>query len=126
MTSGLPSGSILIVEDEPIVRMLVVDHLTDLGYATIEAQDAPSALPVLEGEGDIALLLTDVGLPGMDGRQLAEAARGIRPDLRILFATGDAHGVTTWPGYSPDTMDLVGKPFDMDDLAGKVEALMRG
>jgi CheY-like chemotaxis protein len=89
-----PAGrgeTVLVVDDEPSVRMLVGDVLEGLGYAAIEAADSISGLSVLQSEIRVDLLITDVGLPGgMNGRQLAEVARRIRPDLPVLFMTGHA------------------------------------
>jgi CheY-like chemotaxis protein len=115
------SEPILVVEDEPIVRMLVVDYLGELGYDTIEAVDAPSALDVLRGPGAIRLMLTDVGLPGMDGHELAGRARELRPGLKILFATG-------YGGSDPAMAEaaVVGKPFNIEELAAKIRAMMEG
>jgi CheY-like chemotaxis protein len=116
--------SILVVEDEPIVRMLVVDQLDDLGYRTVEAQDGHQALVLLRERGRFDLLLTDVGLPGMDGRELASAARDLQPDLKILFATGYAASHATMLGLPAPGMDLVGKPFDTDELARRIRGLL--
>lgn len=80
----------LIVEDDPAVRVLVSQVLSELGYAFVEAADADSALPIIESSQRIDLLISDVGLPGMNGRQLAEIGRQIRPDLKVLFITGYA------------------------------------
>src|SRR3954466_1229099 len=77
--------TILVVEDEALVRMLMVQTLTEKGYRVIEARESESAIRVLESDMKIDLLATDVGLPGMNGRQLAEAARMLRPDISVLF-----------------------------------------
>lgn len=122
--SRTTDAMILVVEDEPIVRMLVVDQLGDLGYRTVEAQDASEALALLRRGGRFDLMLTDVGLPGMSGRDLAEAARELRPDLRILFATGYSGGHTSELGLPARGMDFVGKPFDMDELARRIRSLL--
>jgi CheY-like chemotaxis protein len=120
---GAETESILVVEDEPMVRMLVVDFLNELGYATMEAKDAPAALPFLQGKAPIHLLLTDVGLPGMNGHQLAVEARQLRPGLKILFATG--YGETGGRSASiTEGTDLVGKPFDLDELGLKVRRMI--
>jgi CheY-like chemotaxis protein len=120
----MAESTILVVEDEPIVRMLVVDFLSELGYAILEAKDANVALPILRSDQPIDLLLTDVGLPGMDGRQLAEAARGLRPGLKVLFATGYAEGAGRRNDFVVTGTDLVSKPFDLDHLAEKVAQLI--
>ena len=117
--------TVLVVDDEPTVRMLVTEVLQDLGYAAVEAGDAPSGLKVLQSDARIDLLVTDVGLPGgMNGRQMADAARVTRPDLKVLFITGYVH--TAAPdGASADALEpgmaLIGKPFALDALAAKEE-----
>jgi CheY-like chemotaxis protein len=124
--SQTTDATILVVEDEPIVRMLVVDQLGDLGFHTAEAQDASEALALL-GRGDrFDLMLTDVGLPGMNGRELAEAARGLQPDLKVLFATGYSGGHEGELGLPAIGMGLVGKPFEMDELARRIRSLLEG
>jgi CheY-like chemotaxis protein len=90
--SESPNGAtVLVVDDEPTVRMLITDVLEDAAYTVIEAIDAAAALLVIRSAAKIDLLITDVGLPGgMNGRQMADAAREMRPDLKILFITGYA------------------------------------
>ncbi|MBZ9936251.1 response regulator [Mesorhizobium sp. BR1-1-16] len=119
------TGTILVVEDEPILRMVMSDHLGDLGYATIEAEDARAALPVLGGDLPIALMITDVDLPGMDGRALADQARAMRPGLGILFSTGDVAGIRLWPGFDAATMRAIGKPFEVEDLMHAISSLLK-
>ena len=81
----------LVVDDEPTIRMLISDVLSEGGYTVIEAEDGPSAMRFLQSDARIDLLITDVGLPGgMNGRQVADAARTSRPDLKVLFVTGRA------------------------------------
>ncbi len=83
--------TVLVVDDEPTVRMLVTEVLEDLGYTAIEAADGPAGLKVLRSDVRIDLLVTGVGLPGgMNGRQVADAGRAVRPELRVLFITGYA------------------------------------
>jgi len=86
---------VLVVEDEATVRDLVVDLLQELGYRAVEASDGPSGLKLLQSDMRIDLLVTDVGLPGLNGRQLADHARGARPDLKVLFMTGYAENATS-------------------------------
>ncbi len=117
--------TVLVVDDEPTVRMLVGDVLSDLGYAAIEAEDGPSGLKVLEGRARVDLLVTDVGLPGgMNGRQVADAARVLRPDLKVLFITGYAENAAVGNGHLDPGMAVLTKPFAMDELAAKVRALI--
>ncbi|GHD09260.1 hypothetical protein GCM10016234_09840 [Tianweitania populi] len=125
MTVATGSGTILVVEDEVLVQMLIVDYLNDLGYETIEANDAQRALSIIESDQTIDLLLTDVGLPGMNGRELAERARTVRPELKVLFATGYAEGATSRQGFLAPGMDMVAKPFDLDKFGEKVNAMLK-
>uniref|UniRef100_UPI0025E4B06F PAS domain-containing sensor histidine kinase n=1 Tax=Phenylobacterium sp. TaxID=1871053 RepID=UPI0025E4B06F len=116
---------VLVVEDEPSVRNLVVDVLTERGYATLEAADGPAGLSILEGPSKIDLLITDVGLPGLNGRQLADAARGRRPDLPILFMTGYAENAAIAGGFLEAGMEMITKPFAIDIFNGRVSDILR-
>ncbi len=101
--------------------------LADLGYAAIEAEDGPSGLKVLQSDARVDLLVTDVGLPGgMNGRQVADAARVLRPDLKVLFITGYAENAVVGNGHLDPGMQVLTKPFAMDDLAAKIRALIAG
>lgn len=115
---------LLVVEDEPDVRMLVVDVLKDLGYRVEVACDSDEALPILQGAEPIDLLVTDVGLPGLNGRQLAEIARQHRPGLKVLFVTGYAKEAEVRRDFLDDGMDLLTKPFSIDELAQRVRGLI--
>jgi PAS domain S-box-containing protein len=118
---------VLIVDDEPAVRTLVVDVLADLGYEAIEAADGASGLAILESKVRIDLLVTDVGLPkGMNGRQLADAARVGRPDLKILFITGYAENAVVGNGHLEPGMHLLTKPFAIDVLASRIRDVIAG
>ncbi len=117
--------TILVVDDEPLVRMLAVEELEDLGYTVLEAGDAASALKILDTVKAIDLLITDVGLPGgMNGRQLADAARTSRPDLQILFITGYAENAVLNHGHLDQGMQLMTKPFQLDAFAQRVKSLV--
>lgn len=119
------NGTILVVDDEPTVRMLVVDVLEDLGYTAIEADDAVSGLKVLESDARIDLLLTDVGLPnGMNGRQMADAARQGRPGLKVLFITGYAENSLLTNGRLDPGMAILTKPFAVDVLTARVREMI--
>ncbi len=115
---------VLVVEDEPDVRMLVVDVLKDLGYRVQVACDSHEALLVLQGAEAIDLLVTDVGLPGLNGRQLAEVARQHRPGLKVLFMTGYAREAQVRGDFLDDGMELLTKPFSIDELARRVSRLI--
>ncbi|MBU0564373.1 MAG: response regulator [Gammaproteobacteria bacterium] len=121
-----PTGAgetILVVEDEPVVRSLVVEVLNELGYETLEAGEASEALCITESEQRIDLLISDVGLPGMNGRQLADIARQQRPGLKVLFATGYAESFAANDFLGPD-MAVITKPFAIDVFASKVGEML--
>lgn len=115
---------VLVVEDEEPVRMLVIDVLQELGYSTLEAGDGKAALPHLQSEERIDLLVSDVGLPGLNGRQLAEMARQYRPDLRVLFMTGYAPDAQDRGDFLGVGMDMMTKPFTVDELALRVRTML--
>ena len=105
--------------------MLVVEVLEELGYCAIEAGDGPAGLKILQSDVRIDLLVTDVGLPGgMNGRQMADAARIGRPDLRILFITGYAENAVVGNGHLDPGMHVMTKPFAMEALAGRIKDLI--
>jgi PAS domain S-box-containing protein len=119
------TGCILVVDDEPTVRMLVVEVAEDLGYEVLEAFDGPSAVRALQANPGIDLLITDVGLPGgMNGRQVADAALDLYPVLKVLFITGYAENAVIGNGQLAPNMALVTKPFAMDALAQRIRELM--
>ena len=113
-----------MVDDEPTVRMLITDILNELGYTTLEAADGPAGLTVLESEAAIDLLITDVGLPGLNGRQLADAARALRPKLKILFVTGYAENAVLDQGHLEPGMHVLTKPFNLEGLGAMVGKLL--
>lgn len=115
--------TVLVVEDEVLVQMLVLEVLQDLELRALDANDAPSALEILRADGPIDLLVTDVGLPGMNGRELAETARGFRPDLKVLFVTGYADRAQAGE-FVGDGMDMIVKPFALDHLANKITEMV--
>ena len=111
--------TLLLVDDEDNIRRAASEHLRELGYQVLEAEDAQRALRIQDGLPRLDLLVTDVGLPnGMNGRQLAEAVRQYRPELPVLFITGYS-GSTLVPGS-----EVVRKPFDLDTLARRVQSIM--
>jgi len=117
--------TVLVVDDEPTVRMLVAEVLEDLGYRTIEAADGATGLQVLRSDVRIDLLVTDVGLPGgMNGRQVADAARLARPGLKVLFITGYAENAVVSHVHLDTGMHILTKPFTMDALASRVGELI--
>jgi PAS domain S-box-containing protein len=118
--------TVLVVEDEAVVRSLIVDVLDELGYHTIEAVDGPSGLEQLRALPRIDLLVTDVGLPGLNGRQLADAGRLLRPDLKVLFLTGYAHNAAVGNGLLEPGMDIITKPFAIEKLANRIRSIIEG
>ena len=117
--------TVLVVDDEPTVRMLVGDTLAELGYKGIEAADAASGLKVLESDVNIDLLITDVGLPGgMNGKEMADQAREHRPKLKVLFITGYAENAAVTNGRLEPGMHVLSKPFPMEKLAARIRAII--
>jgi len=114
---------VLVVEDEDIVRLLVVEVLRDLGYRALEASDGPAGLRILQSPQRIDLLVTDIGLPELNGRQLADAARAKRPDLKVLFMTGYAESAASGD-FLDKGMHIVSKPFTMENLAAKIREMI--
>jgi len=121
------SGVVLLVDDEPGVRMVVRDILSDLDYTVLEAESGQAGLNIVASEVRIDLLLTDVGLPGgMNGRQLADAARQRRPDLKVLFITGYAESAVIGNGRIEQGMQVMTKPFELNTLAARVQSIIDG
>ena len=116
--------TVLIVEDDAAVRLLVSAVLKELGYAYVEAGDGHTAVPIIQSDQRIDLLISDVGLPGMNGRQLAEIGRQLRPDLKVLFITGYAEHAAVRGGFLDPGMQLITKPFTFDLLTAKVREMI--
>ena len=117
--------TVLIVDDEPTVRMLVTEVLEDLGYIAIEASDGTAGLRILQSNARIDLLVTDVGLPGsLNGRQVADAGRTLRPGLKVLFITGFAENAVVGNGQLGHGMQILTKPFAMESLATRIKDMI--
>lgn len=113
-------STILVVEDDAIVRMLIVDVLQELEFNVLEAEGGERAMELLEDKAQrIDLLMTDVGLPGMNGHELASKARAMHHKLPVLFASGYAETLEV-----PDGMAVIGKPFSIDQLRIKVKDML--
>ncbi len=119
------SETVLVIDDEPTIRMLATEVLEDLGYTAIEAADGAAGLKILQSDIRVDLLVTDVGLPGgMNGRQVADAARSARPELKVLFITGYAENAVLSHGHLDPGMHVLTKPFAMEVLASRIRELI--
>jgi CheY-like chemotaxis protein len=124
---AMPRGdgeTVLLVEDEPSVRMLIADVLQELGYASVEAPDAETALPLLASDRRLDLMITDVGLPGVNGRQLADIAREHRPGLKVLFVTGYAEHAAKRADFLAPGMQMVTKPFSLEAIVVTIREMI--
>ena len=123
-----PQGSqhevILLVEDEDRLRDIAALALRELGYAAIHASSGARALEILDAHPEVSLLLTDVMMPEMNGRQLADAALEMRPELKILFMTGYARNALAHNGTLDADMNLLAKPFTLDQLGRSLRAIL--
>jgi CheY-like chemotaxis protein len=123
LTSG-HGETVLIVEDDEAVRQYASAALRQLGYNVYEAADGPSALRILESQTDISLLFSDVVLPGMNGRALAQEARRRRPGLKVLFTTGYSRNAIVHGGFLEPGVNLLPKPFTIDSLGRKLRQVL--
>ena len=117
--------TVLVVDDEPAIRMLVTEVLGDLDYQAIEADDGHTGLKILETKRRIDLLVSDVGLQGgMNGQQLADAALVLRPQLKVLFITGYAENAVVGSGHLNPGMHVLGKPFSIEELGRRIKDIL--
>jgi PAS domain S-box-containing protein len=116
---------VLLVEDNADVRRYVADALASLGYSILQASDGPAALRLLEEHREVAVLLTDVGLPGLNGRQLADEARRRDPDLKVIFITGYARNAIVHHGILDRGVDVLVKPFTVDELGWRLQRALQ-
>jgi CheY-like chemotaxis protein len=124
---GSAAVTVLVVEDDPDVRALSVAMITRLGYDVLEADDGGTALDILRARPDVALMFTDVGLPGArNGRELASTALEQRPGLKVLFTTGYARNAIIHHGRLDPDVALLAKPFSMAALAEKLRDVLAG
>jgi CheY-like chemotaxis protein len=122
---GNRDETILVVEDDDDVRTYTVEILRELGYRVIEAHDGQTALGLLNRtEQPVHLLLTDVVMPAMSGSELADTARAIRPDMKVLFTSGYTRDAIMRDGRIAPGLDLLPKPFTFASLAGKVREML--
>jgi CheY-like chemotaxis protein len=119
--------TVLVIDDEPTVRLLIVEVLEEAGYTALEAEDKSSGLKILQSDARVDLLITDMGLPrGMKGRQVTDAARVTRPELKVLFVTGFAENAAVGSGHLEPGMEVMTKPFAMAELADKIAEMVEG
>jgi PAS domain S-box-containing protein len=116
--------TVLVVEDETIVRELIVEVLEDLGYVALEAEDAAGGGAILDSEERVDLVITDVGLPDLSGREMVEHARTRRPGLKVLFITGYAENAVFGNGRLDPGMQMITKPFPVDTLAARIREMI--
>ncbi|MCX7305854.1 MAG: CHASE3 domain-containing protein [Hyphomicrobiales bacterium] len=119
-----PTETVLVVEDDPRVRAGTVDALRELGYMVIHAGDGAEALRRLDGHPEVTLLFTDIVMPVMNGRKLAEEARSRRPDIKVLFTTGFTRNAVVHNGVLDPGVQLLSKPFTIDQLAAKLREVL--
>jgi signal transduction histidine kinase/CheY-like chemotaxis protein len=117
--------TVLVVEDDALVRLLITSMLGELGYRCMEAPDAATALAILQTKLTVDLLITDVGLPVTTGSRLAEIAQRLRPDLRVLFITGYAEVATVRGGFLAAGMNMLSKPFALHTFGSKVREMIK-
>jgi CheY-like chemotaxis protein len=122
--SGQPQASVLLVEDDFLLRTVSVGTLSDLGYQTVEVPDAQQALSVLAANSEIQILITDVNLPGMDGKALAVEAKRLRPGIRVLFVTGYGPKVVKDVDFSDGSIGYLSKPYQHKDLDRALKRLL--
>ncbi|KEY97991.1 chemotaxis protein CheY, partial [Sphingomonas sp. BHC-A] len=115
---------ILVVEDEERVRHMSVDSLRELGYTIVQASDGEQALEMLTIQPRIDMLFTDVVMPGINGRDLADRARASRPGLKILYTTGYTRNAIVHNGMLDPGVSFLAKPFTLDQLAAKVRQVL--
>ncbi|MEJ8857623.1 PAS domain-containing protein [Variovorax robiniae] len=124
-SQGGGGETVLLIEDEGTVRQVIREVLNEAGYTVLAAEDGPTGLRMLQASGRIDLLVTDVGLPGgMNGRQVADAGRALRPALKVLFVTGYAETAAVRNGLVDDGMEVITKPFEIAALAAKVREML--
>ena len=114
----------LLVEDEPAVRQTSKDALIELGYSVLEADGGEAALRLIRDHPQIDLMFTDVVMPGMNGAELARRAQAARPDLKVLFTTGYTRNAVVHNGVLDPGVQLIGKPYTLEELAAKLREIL--
>ena len=124
MHRGLPGEIVMVVEDDPRVRAVSVEALKSLGYGVVESAGPMDALGLLERGQAVSLLFTDVVMPEISGRELADRARQRIPGLKVLYTTGYTRNAIVHNGILDPGTNLLTKPFSVDDLAAKVRQIL--
>jgi CheY-like chemotaxis protein len=124
LLSGASTEIVLVVEDEPRIREIATEALGELGYGVFHASSAASALQCLQSHRDIALLFTDIVMPDMNGRQLADEALKLHPNLRVLFTTGYTRNAVVHNGVLDPGLNFLSKPYTLDQLARKIHEVL--
>ena len=122
--TGERSEIILVVEDDSMMRRLTSEALHELGYTVFDSENAADALAILDRVTDVKLLFTDVVMPDVNGKKLAEEAVRRRPDLKVLFTTGYTANAVVHGGVLDSGVNFISKPFTLDQLAAKVRAVL--
>jgi len=122
--NGKAAEVILVVEDDPLMRKLSTEALSELGYTVLDSECAATALSILDGRPDIKLLFTDVVMPETNGKKLADEALRRRPNLKVLFTTGYTQNAVVHGGVLDAGVNLLTKPFAIDQLATKIRAVL--
>jgi CheY-like chemotaxis protein len=122
--TGSAEQVILLVEDDPLMRGMATAALRELGYTVLDCDGAATALTVLDSRTDVALLFTDVVMPEVNGKRLAEEALRRRPGLKVLYATGYTPNAVVHGGVLDAGVELLTKPFTLEQLATKVKAVL--
>ena len=119
------SGTVLVVDDDLVLRRLICDALHELGYTALEAADAEAAEHAFSGHpGGVGLLLTDIVMPGANGRELARRLCGMDPALRVIFMSGYSDETISRHGVLEDGLHYLQKPFDLPRLGGKIREVL--
>jgi CheY-like chemotaxis protein len=124
LRTGHRSEVILVVEDDDLLRRLTCEALNELGYTVFDAENAINAIAILDRTENVKLLFTDVVMPGLNGRKLADEALLRRPGLKVLFTTGYTANAIVHGGMLDSGVHFIGKPFSFDQMAAKVRAML--
>jgi CheY-like chemotaxis protein len=122
--TGKPSEVVLVVEDDPLMRRLTAESLRELGYTVLDSENGADALAILDQRSDISLLFTDVVMPEMSGKKLADEALRRRPEIKVLYTTGYTHNAVVHGGIIDPDAQLLTKPFTLEQVAVKLRMML--